>query len=70
MSTRSIAILVATALCIALLVVLLLVPPPPDNVALIEALAARLEGALGPLLAATAHTLFVDRQEKKSEDES
>jgi uncharacterized protein YpuA (DUF1002 family) len=57
-------ILAATALVLVLLVVLLLVPAPADNAAAVDAIVARLEGALGPLLAATGHTLFTD---KKSE---
>ena len=68
MSARSITILVATAFVILTLVVLFLVPAPPGNAELVQGLVARLEGALAPLLAATAHTMFVDHKEAKEDE--
>lgn len=69
MSRRSIAILVVTGLLLVLLVVLLLVPAPEDNVGAIEAIVSRIEGALGILFPASAHTLFTDKKNGKTTDE-
>lgn len=66
MSQRSIIILVATAALLIALLVLLLVPAPEENVAAIEAVSSRIEGALAVLFPAAIHTLGVDRKDRET----
>ena len=65
MSKRSLTILLATGSLLALLVVLLLVPAPAENVEAINAITARIEGALGILFPAVLHTLAADKEKSK-----